>query len=182
MRRMGLGMLVLLVAGCSAMEEKKITHEDIKGAVVLETTTVSMSWDYEMRGMYIDGEGKVWSYAQHGTPWYQEKLKQGVLTERDMLSKHKGATQIGTVDPKLLLDMAQMIPAAAKGPIIRAAGSGEGDSGGTLAVAYQLDRDKKTYTEIILAGSGDKSATNPNASATVLVEYLRNVQSLVGYR
>jgi hypothetical protein len=179
---MVLGLLVLLVAGCTTKEKDKITAADIRGAVVLETTIVTMGWDYQMRGMYIDGDGKVWAYERHGTPWYQEKLKPGELTERDMLSKHKGAQQIGTVDPKLLLDMAQMIPAAAKGPITRAAGSGEGEGGGTLEVAYQLDRDLKTYTEIILTGSGNKSATNPNASAKVLVEYLHQVQNLVDYR
>ncbi|MEO8605207.1 MAG: hypothetical protein ABI629_21745 [bacterium] len=182
MRRMLLGILVLLLAACTAHEEKKLTREDIAGAVVLESTTMQMGWDYQLRGMYIDGDGKVWAYEQHGTPWYPEKLKPGELSERDMLAKHKGARQIGEVDPRVLIDMAQMISAAAKGPIVRATGIGEAESSGTLEVAYHLDRTYKTYTEIILAGSGDKGATNNSESAKLLLDYLHQVQSLVGYR
>jgi hypothetical protein len=141
-----------------------------------------MGWDYQLHGMYIDGDGKVWSYEQHGTPWYPEKMKKGELTERDMLAKHKNAKQIGTVDPKLLVDMAQLIQAAAKGSIVRAAGSGEGESSGTLETAYELDRETKKYTEVILSGTGEKKATNSSESAKMLVDYLHQVQNLVGYR
>lgn len=183
MRRTVLGVLAMMaLAACSAKEERKLTIEDIRGAIVLESTTQSVGWGYQLRGMYIDGDGKVWAYEQHGTPWYPEKLKHGELTERDMLAKHQGARQIGTVDPKLLVDMAQLIPVAAKGTIVRAAGSGEQETSGTVETAYELDREKKVYTEIILAGSGDKSATNSSESARMLVDYLHQVQNLVGYR
>jgi hypothetical protein len=180
MRRMVIAALALVLAGagCSTMEP--VTAADIKNAVVLEQTTWDLGWNYSMHGMYIMGDGTVWSYEQHGAPWYPEKLKAGEMHERDMLAKHKGARQIGTVDPSLLLDMAQLIPQADKGPITKAAGSAEG--GGTLRVAYHLDRDKKIYREIILEGTGDKSATNDSSAAETLLSYLQNVQQAVGYR
>ena len=167
------------VGGCSTKQEP-VKASDIRGAVVLEQTTWDLGWSYSMRGMYIDGDGNVWSFEQHGNPWYQEKLKQGEMTERDMLAKHKGARKIGTVDPALLLDMAQLIPAAEKGKITRAAGSGEGS--GTLQVAYRLDQSTKVYHEIILAGSGERTATNSSTAAKSLIDYLENVQRLVEYK
>lgn len=170
--------LALGGVGCSTMEP--LTAADIKNAVVLEQTTWDLGWSYSMHGMYIMGDGTVWSYEQHGAPWYQEKLKSGEMTERDMLSKHKGARQIGTVDPSLLLDMAQLIPTAAKGPITRAVPGSEGS--GTLRTAYRLDRERKVYTEIILEGSGDRTATNDSSAADTLLSYLQNVQQAVGYR
>ncbi len=176
-------LLASLVGGCSSADKlEPVTAADIKHAVVLEQTTWDLGWNYSMHGMYIDGDGKVWSFEQHGQPWYPEKLKQGEMSERDMLAKHKGARQIGTVDPKMLLDMAQMIPAAENAKITRAAGSGDGDGDGTLVVAYKLDRDTKVYHEIILTGSGEKTATNSSESAKVLVDYLEDVQKLVGYQ
>ncbi|MDX2169208.1 MAG: hypothetical protein SF182_19215 [Deltaproteobacteria bacterium] len=180
MRWMVIAALALSVAGCSTNEFEPVKASEIKNAVVLEQTTWDLGWSYSMHGMYIMGDGTVWSFQQSGNPWYPEKLKQGQMTERDMLAKHKGARQIGTVDPSLLLDMAQLIPRAKKGPITRAAGSGDG--GGTLRVAYQLDREDNTYTEIILDGTGDKTATNDSAAAETLLSYLQNVQQAVGYR
>jgi len=180
MRWMAMAVVAVALAGCSTAD-KPVAAADLRGAVVLETTTWESEFNYVMRGMYIDGEGKVWSYAQHGTPWYPDRLKYGEMSERDMLAKHKGARQIGTVDPKLLLDMAQLIPDAARGPITRAAPSGDGGGSGTLDVAYRLDRDTKVYRQIILAGAGDRMATNENSSAAILLDYLREVQRLVGY-
>lgn len=168
-------------AGCGAKDpQRPVSAADLRGAVVLETTTWSYEFNYVMRGMYIDGDGNVWAYEQRGTPWYPDHLKAGELSERDMLAKHEGARRIGTVDPALLLDMAQLIPRAAKGPITRAATSG--DASGTLEVAYRLDRDSKRYTEIILSGSGARTATNDSQAAAALRDYLRQVQGLVGYQ
>ena len=56
-----------------------------------------------------------------------------------MLTKHANARQIGTVDPKLLHDMAAMIKPAARGTVTRAAGSTA--RAGTLEVAYLFDPD-----------------------------------------
>lgn len=181
MRWVAVAMAALALAGCGAADKQRpVAAADLRGAVVLETTTWSYEFNYVMRGMYIDGDGGVWAYEQHGTPWYPDHLKAGELSERDMLAKHEGARRIGSVDPALLLDMAQLVPRAAKGPITRASTSG--DASGTLEVAYQLDRDRKRYTEIILAGSGARTATNDSHAAAALLDYLREVQRLVGYQ
>jgi hypothetical protein len=178
MTRWVLGGLVLLAAGCSTTE-KKVTAADLAGAVVLETYSVDLGWNYELKGMYIDGDGGVWAYEQHGTPWYPEKLKSYELSERDMLTKHKGARRIGTVDQTRLLDVAQQIPAAGRGRITRTHPELEGN--GRIDAAYTLDRDTRTYTEIILSGSGDLSATNSSGESRALIDYLREVEAAVGY-
>ena len=177
MRVLLVGAAVVL-AGC-ASTEKKLTAKDIAGAVVLETYSVDLGWNYQLKGMYIDGDGGVWAYEQHGTPWYKEKLKSYELSERDMLTKHKGARRIGTVDQDRLLEMAEQIPAAGRGRITRAHPELEGN--GSLDVAFTLDRDSHTYTEIILSGTGDLAATNSSGEARALVDYLREVAEAVGY-
>jgi len=177
MRVLLVGAAVVL-AGC-ASTEKKLTAKDIAGAVVLETYSVDLGWNYQLKGMYIDGDGGVWAYEQHGTPWYKEKLKSYELSERDMLTKHKGARRIGTVDQDRLLEMAEQIPAAGRGRITRAHPELEGN--GSLDVAFTLDRDSHTYTEIILSGTGDLAATNSSGEARALVDYLREVAAAVGY-
>jgi hypothetical protein len=170
--------VALVLAGCSSAD-KKLTAKDIAGAVVLETYSVDLGWNYQLKGMYIDGDGGVWAYEQHGTPWYKEKLKSYELSERDMLTKHKGARRIGTVDQTRLLEMAEQIPAAGRGRITRAHPELEGN--GSLDVAFTLDRDSHTYTEIILSGTGDLAATNSSGEARALVDYLREVAEAVGY-
>lgn len=177
MRGVALAALAL-VAGC-ASADKKLTARDIAGAVVLESYTVDLGWNYQLKGIYIDGDGGVWAYEQRGTPWYPEKLKSNELSERDMLTKHKGARRIGTVDHTRLIEMAEQIPAAGRGRITRAHPELEGS--GRIDAAYTLDRSSRTYTEIVLGGGGDLEATNSSGEARALVDYLREVEAAVGY-
>jgi hypothetical protein len=170
--------LALVGAGCAA-EKKRIGAADIAGTVVLEHYRVNLGWNYELKGMYIDGDGGVWAYEQHGTPWFPDRLTTGELSERDLLTKHKGARRIGTVDLPQLVEMARLVPGAAKGPVTRAHPAHEG--GGAVDVAYRLDKATHTYQEIILSGSGDLTATNGSGEARALLDYLRQVEAQVGY-
>ncbi|MFN8640712.1 MAG: hypothetical protein U0802_03275 [Candidatus Binatia bacterium] len=158
---------------------RPVTAADIAGMVVLETYRVNLGWSYELKGMFIDGNGDVWAYEQHGTPWYPEKLKTGEVSERDLLTKHKGAQRIGTVDLPMLVEMANQIRGAAKGPVTRAHPEHEGS--GSLDVAYILDKPTHTYTEVVLSGTGDLTATNGSGEARALLDYLREVEQTVGY-
>lgn len=175
----GAALLAVAGGGC-ATKKKRITAADIAGTVVLETYRVNLGWSYELEGLYIDGDGGVWTYAQHGTPWYPERLKTDELSERDLLTKHKGARRIGTVDLPRLVEMARLVPGAAKGPITRSHPEHEGS--GALDVAYRLDKRTHTYTEIILTGTGDLTATNGSGEARALIDYLREVEAQVGYQ
>ena len=175
------GAVLALVAAACAAKKKHITAADIAGSVVLETYSVNLGWNYQLRGMYIDGDGGVWVYELHGTPWYPERIKTiNELSERDLLTKHKNAQRIGTVDVPELVRMADLIPAASHATITRAHPENEG--GGTLDVAYMLDRHSHVYTEIILSGTGDLSATNDSGEARALEDYLREVAAAVGYK
>jgi hypothetical protein len=174
---MWIALWLLAGVGCSTTAERLLDHE-VTGDVLLESYTVEMTWGYELSGTYIKADGTVWSYAHTGTPWYPDKLTPGELSARDMLTKHKGARQVGTVDPQLLHDMAGMIKPAARGKVTRPASSGAGD--GTLEVAYLFDPRVSTYREIVLAGQGDRVATNSAPEAQILLDYLRDVQKLVG--
>jgi hypothetical protein len=176
----GMALAVGVVAGACSTATKRITAADIADTVVLETYRTDLGWNYELKGMYIDGNGGVWAYQQRGTPWYPEKLKSGELSERDLLTKHKDAQRIGTVDLAVLVEMANRIPAAARGRITRSHPEHEGHS--SLAVAYRLKRESRTYTEIILGGTGDLTATNDSGEAAALLDYLREVEQAVGYR
>ena len=61
----GGAVLALVAAACSA-ERKRVTAADIAGSVVLETYSVNLGWNYQLRGMYIDGDGGVWVYELQG--------------------------------------------------------------------------------------------------------------------
>ena len=172
-------VLVLTGAACST-KEKKITAADIAGTVVLETYRVNLGWNYQLTGMYIDGDGGVWSYERHGTPWYPEKLKADEVSERDLLTKHKDAKRIGTVDLPQLVEMAGLVHGASKGRVTRSIPEYQGS--GTIDVAYMLNRDKHTYTEVFLSGTGDLAASNSSGEARALEDYLREVEQQVGYR
>jgi hypothetical protein len=177
MGRMWIALLLLAGVGCSAKTEmERLLDNEVTGDVLLESYSVETTWGYKLSGMYIAADGTVWSYAHSGTPWYPDKLKPGRLSARDMLTKHKGARQIGTVDPKLLRDMAAMIKPAARGKVTRPPPAA---AGGTLEVAYLFDPRLSTYREIILAGQGDSVATNSAPESKMLLHYLRQVQRLV---
>jgi len=173
MGRRWLALALLACAACSSKNDRLLEHE-VTGKVLLESYTVEMTWGYKLSGIYIDGDGGVWAYEQTGTPWYPEKLTPGELSERDMLTKHKNRHRIGTVDRKQLLDMAQMIKPAARGKVTHAASSYAGS--GSVDVAYLFDPETERYHEIILAGEGDRIATNSAPEAQVLLDYLRNVE------
>ena len=149
---------------------------------MLETYSVNLGWNYQLRGMYIDGDGGVWVHELHGTPWYPERIKTiNELSERDLLTKHKNAQRIGTVDVPELVRMADLIHGASHATITRAHPENEG--GGSLDVAYMLDRSEaRVATEIILSGTGDLSATNDSGEARALEDYLREVAAAVGYK
>ncbi len=180
MRRAWIALALLGCAACSIFKSDadRLLDRAVTGKVLLESYTVEMTWGYELSGVYIDSDGGVWAYEHAGTPWYPEKLKPGELSERDMLTKHANPRKIGTVDRTLLHDMAQMIKPAVRGTVTRAAGSSAGT--GSLEVAYLFDPDAATYHEIILAGQGDRVATNSAPEAQVLLDYLREVMQLVG--
>lgn len=180
MRRFGMAMALLLIAACSTTrDEDRRLDREVTGAVLFETYTVDLTWGYRLSGTYIDGDGGVWSYARSGSPWYPERLKPGELSERDMLTKHAGAQRIGTVDRAQLREIAQLIKPAAAGPIHSAAAIGAGS--GTVEVAYLYDPSSSSYREIILAGDGERVASNAAPEARLLLDYLREVQGAVGH-
>jgi hypothetical protein len=180
---MGRAWIALLLLGLTACNTKrdspKLFDREITGEVLLETYTVQMTWGYKLSGMYINADGTVWGYEQNA-PWYPDKVKAGELSDRDMLTKHKGANQIGTVDRKLLHDMAQMIKPATQGVTARPTVANTG--GGTLEVAYLYDPETLVYREVVLSGSGDRVAGNSSAEAQQLLDYLHHVQQLVGWQ
>lgn len=173
--------IMLALVGCAAFSTKndadKRLDREVTGQVLFESYEVDMTWGYKLSGWYVDADGTVWAYEQSGTPWYPERLQPGELFERDMLTKHKDAHQIGTVDRAHLHDMAQLIKLASRGTISHAAGSAAGDGG--LDVAYLLDPEDSTYHEIILAGHGNRVAANSAPEARVLLDYVREVKATV---
>lgn len=175
--RMALFLLAVVLAACSMHDNEPLTAHDIAGRVVLESYEVDLTWGYKLQGIYIEGDGTVWSYQYEGPPWYSEKLKLGEISDRDMLNKHKNAKQVGKVDRRQLLDMAQMIKPASQGKITRQHMLEEGS--GTMEVAYLHD-DKTTYKEVILSGTGGRAASNSSAAARTLIDYLNDVKAEVG--
>jgi len=175
---MGMVLAVFGSAACSSIQGgDHLLDREITGEVLFESYSIDQTWTYKLSGMYIAADGTVWEYERVGTPWYPEKLKPGELYERDMLSKHKDAQQIGTVDRTLLRQMADMIKPAARGHVARSTGSAYGN--GALDVAYLLDPTSSTYHEIILAGYGERAASNDAPEARMLLDYLHDVQRLV---
>lgn len=174
--------IALALLGCMACSTKsdadKRLDREVTGQVLFESYEVDMTWGYKLSGLYIDADGTVWAYEQSGTPWYAERLQPGELSERDLLTKHKDPHQIGTVDRARLHDMAQMIKPASRGTVAHAAGSNAGD--GALDVAYLFDPETSTYHEIILAGHGNRVASNSAPETRVLLDYLGEVKRIVG--
>jgi hypothetical protein len=70
-----------------------------------------------------------------------------------------------------------MIKPAARGKVTRPAGSAA--ASGSLEVAYLFDPKTSIYREIILAGQGDRVATNSAPEAQMLLDYLNEVKELV---
>jgi len=181
MGRLWIAALLVLAIGCSAKGDAerdldRNVDREVTGDVLLESYAIDMTWGYKLNGMYITADGKVWSY-ERTKPWYPERIKTGQLSRRDMLTKHEGATQIGTVDPVHLRDVAMMIKPAAQGPVTKAGDVGAG--GGAVDVAYLYDPDARVYYEVILSGEGDRVASNSAPEAQLLLDYLHEVKGLV---
>lgn len=182
MGRLGVAaVLLLLGAGCSTKGDAesnldRTVKREVVGDVVFESYTIDMTWGYKLSGMYITADGRVWSY-ERTSPWYPERIKPGELSRRDMLTKHAGATQIGTVDVIQLRDVSAMIKPAAKGPITKAGDIGAG--GGSVELAYLFDPQTQVYYEVILAGQGERVAGNAAPEAQLLLDFLHEVQRMV---
>jgi hypothetical protein len=181
MGRLWIAALLLLVGGCSAKGDAandldRNVDKEVVGEVILESYALDLTFGYKLSGMYITSDGKVWSYERTAV-WYPERLKTGQLSRRDMLTKHEGATQIGTVDPSHLHDVAAMIKPAAHGPVTKAGDVGAG--GGGVDLAYLYDPEARVYYEVILAGRGDRVASNSAPEAQLLLDYLHEVKGLV---
>ena len=180
MGRLWIAALVLLAAGCpkgdAASDLDRNFRREKTGDVLFESYAIDMTFGYNLSGMYITSDGRVWKY-ERTTPWYADRIKPGTLSRRDMLTRHEGATQIGTVDPTHLRDVAVLIKPAANGPITKWSDVGAGS--GTVDLAYLYNPESGTYYEVILAGSGERVASNSAPEARLLLDYLRDVKALV---
>ncbi len=170
-------LLAVVSAGCSLWSGDPDKHLE-KGRILFESFRLEMEWGYELKGIYIDSDGLVWSY-QRDKPWYPAEMKSSVVRESDLLSKYADSKRVGSIDPRVLREKVALIDGAAGGRVMRDPLSFERSGG--LDVAYVFDSREARYNQVFLAGTGDWVAKNFSVEARDLVAWLGEVKRSVGF-
>lgn len=175
------GVLVVLIAlalvGCAELRGE-VDDPLQPGRVLFDSYRVDTEWGYKLDGIYIDSDGLVWYYS-HDEPWYPAEQRATVVTEKDLLTKYDGAERVGSIDPRVLKEMADLIPGASRGRVSRDTPLLERN--GNLDAAYVFILRTGNYKLVFLRGGGAWAARNFSPEAKRLLEWLGEVKTTVGF-
>lgn len=167
-KRVILAML-LLCQGC-------LTSPDVSGnasgeqTFLFEISYTNYAWGYQLRGLYIDRQGQVYSYDHSHAVWQPSDPQ--AYTEEELLQKFESRKELtGTVEEDTLAGMFRLIESASQGrlsePVQKCA-----DAGTTAYLAYRFDKDSGKYISVLLYQTGDWAQKNLSDSAKTLYEWL----------
>jgi hypothetical protein len=173
--RLWLAVLVLIsvASPVSCSSNSAGTEIDTIGQKYLfEVSYINWAWGYVDQGMYVDGDGNVYSYdLSNRNPRFQYP-EDGVYSQASLNDKYSSNLLfIRTVDGETLLQMSNLIDPASQGQLTDLE-STACDAGGTAYTAFLFDEVTGEYTGVLLYQSGDWTVENTAPEAATLRDWL----------
>ena len=180
MKRLPLILIPLVIISCSSKikrisETTPPTHQ----RVLFGYSFVNHAWGYQNRGWFIDNHGLAKAYSVRNPKMWHEAAQtgpdSGFISEADLLSDYAQANRtIFEYSHFILSGKIKLIPKAAAGEITSLTHSSF-DAGQQKYCAYQWDKAKGKYKEILLSISGDWTQTNLGPAADTLNTWLKDL-------
>ena len=142
---------------------------------LFEVEYVNFAWGGQYNGIYIDREGRVFSYDPSCPNSTFQRPEKGVYTRAMLDDKYSGyCVQIGTVDGETLARMTALVGPASQGQYTERENTCY-DAGGTAFNAFLFDAETGLYQTVLLRQCGDWSWRNTSAEAATLFDWLKQV-------
>jgi len=139
----------------------------------------NFAWGYQRRGVVLDGEGHVWSYAFKGTPaslpnaWHAKDFN--ALSEDELRARYDGAVDTGQrVDPDDIARHVALIIDASKAQPTEGRQVGA-DMGATVVYCLARNVPYATYRQVLIDQKGDFDRSNPSSAAKALETWLAGI-------
>jgi len=175
-----LAVLVLISATLpvSCSNNSAGTETDAIGQKYLfEVSYINWAWGYVDQGMYVDGDGNVYSYDLSNRDPRFHYPEGGVYSQASLDDKYSSNPLfIRTVERETLLQMSNLIGPASRGRLTDPE-STACDAGGTTYTAFLFDKDTAQYREVVLYQSGDWTVENTAPEAATLRDWLTQMWS-----
>lgn len=175
--------ICLLLSSCStdlprnqnSRSSASSSSQAIKQKFLFEKRYVNFAWSYQYAGIYIDGNGGIYSYAYRQGDKPHISPSGNLYTEQELEDKYNhNKKRIGEIKLEILAEKFKLIESASKGgysePISRGA-----DQGTNSVVCYTYDAATGRYREVTLITKGDMNYENLSESARVLTKWLESL-------
>jgi len=136
---------------------------------LFEVAYANYAWGRQIRGFYVDRDGKLYSYDHSLADW--QPKDPDAVTGTELQEKFKNRKQVGNVDLDTLREMAALIASAAQGDLSDPVSVCR-DAGTHRYLAYVRDPDADVYRPVLLYQSGDFAQKNLSDDAKTLYEWL----------
>ncbi len=143
--------------------------------IICEREYINFAFGRVHKGIYVDHEGNVYSYAYRRGDKAWQRSKDGTYTEAELMEKYDHGKQlIAKVYSCELEAKRKLIPKAGEGPyserILRGA-----DQGTYASACYLYDTPTGKYREVTLRTTGDQRYENLSAEAKILSAWLESL-------
>ena len=168
--------ILVLVLTCVFLVRPGLSKASDLGEILFDCYHVNFAWGYTLKGFYIDGDGKIYTYDRKGDPWLPESVQKGSHSYPgpDLMSKFRNPKSAGSIDPSIIKQKIALNRPASRGEIFRQHQAY--DAGWFGCVAYLFDKHADTYTAILLGAEGDFLERNSSREAKSLLLWLRSLQ------
>ena len=168
--------ILVLALTCVFLVRPGLSEASDLGKILFDCYHVNFAWGYTLKGFYIDGDGKIYTYDRKGDPWLPDSVQKGSHSYPgpDLMSKFSNPKSAGRIDSSIIKQKSGLIRPASRGEIFRQQQAY--DAGWSGCVAYLFDKHTDTYTAILLGAEGDFLEKNSSREAKSLLLWLRSLQ------
>jgi hypothetical protein len=156
--------------------QSPLPKPSMKHRIFCEKSYTNFAWGYQHRGVYVDPQGNLYSYASAAgdKPWSPET---GSPTEQELERKYsRGRKLIRKIDPQELLEKYRLVEPATKGQFSKRVQEGA-DRGEIVSQCYSFDAATGRYKEVEFKVEGDWSYENVAPSAKALAQWLESLKA-----
>jgi len=163
----------VMLSGCESSTTPRSENGSVQ-SFFFEINYENGAWGYSNAGMYIDRDGRMYSYTYKGSQDVFPIHENGMYTADEMRRKYEHGTAYTCSVVRDTIDaMMALIPAAAKGALDKPEQTAA-DMGILSYWCYQYNATTQMYTQVLLKRSGDLTQHNLSQEAATLLVWLES--------